>query len=86
MVQKLEANANKYKFVWKPTTYHKKLDIKVKEYLKELGYINLSNKKEIIKSYELNEIIKDYVLSNNVNIKKIPRGRGVKINKTAKKL
>ena len=25
---KIEANANKYKFVWKPTTYHKKLDIK----------------------------------------------------------
>ena len=30
---KIEANANKYKFVWKPTTYHKKLDIKIKELL-----------------------------------------------------
>lgn len=30
---KIEANANKYKFVWKPTTYHKKLDIKIKDLL-----------------------------------------------------
>ena len=30
---KIEANANKYKFVWKPTTYHKKLDTKIKEQL-----------------------------------------------------
>ena len=36
---KIEANANKYKFVWKPTTYHKKTDIKVKQFLLELGYI-----------------------------------------------
>lgn len=26
---KIEANANKYKFVWKPTTFHKRLDIKI---------------------------------------------------------
>ena len=32
---KLEANANKYKFVWKPTTYHKKLDEKIREQLKK---------------------------------------------------
>lgn len=25
---KIEANANKYKFVWKPTTYHKKWLVK----------------------------------------------------------
>ena len=30
---KIEANANKYKFVWKPTTYHKKLDVKIKDLL-----------------------------------------------------
>ena len=42
---KIEANANKYKFVWKPTTYHKKLDTNVKQYLQELEYADLSNKK-----------------------------------------
>lgn len=30
---KIKANANKYKFVWKPITYHKKLDIKIRELL-----------------------------------------------------
>lgn len=30
---KMEANANKYKFVWKPTKFHEKLDIKIKESL-----------------------------------------------------
>ena len=30
---KIEANANKYKFVWKPTTFHKRLDIKIKKLL-----------------------------------------------------
>ena len=29
---KIEANANKYKFVWKPTKFHKKLDIKIKSH------------------------------------------------------
>ncbi len=31
---KIEADANKYKFVWKPTTYHKKLCEKVRDLLK----------------------------------------------------
>ena len=35
---KIEANANKYKFVWKPTKFHKKLDIKIKDLLIEMGY------------------------------------------------
>ena len=82
---KLEANANKYKFVWKPTTYHKKLDIKVKQYLRDLQYDNLSNKKEIIKAFELNEIIKDYILKNNITVNRIPSGRGSRLTKEQKK-
>ncbi len=35
---KFEANANKYKFVWKPTKYHKKLDTKIKEFLNKIEY------------------------------------------------
>ena len=31
---KIEANANKYKFVWKPKTYHEKLDMKIKLLIK----------------------------------------------------
>ena len=45
---KIEANANKYKFVWKPTTYHKKLDIKIRELLL-LMEIEITDKK-LIKS------------------------------------
>lgn len=82
---KFEANANKYKFVWKPTTFHKKLDAKVKQYLLELGYIDLSNKKEIIKAYEVNEAIKDYVSKNNIDINNIPSGRGTRPTKEQKK-
>lgn len=78
---KIEANANKYKFVWKPTTYHKKLDIKVKNYLLELGYKEYSNKKDIIKAYELNLIIKDYASNNNIDIYNIPSGRGTRKTK-----
>ena len=35
---KIEANANKYKFVWKPVKFHIKLDIKIKELLDKVGY------------------------------------------------
>ena len=35
---KIEANANKYKFVWKPTKFHKRLDGKVKMLLSEMGF------------------------------------------------
>ena len=52
---KLEANANKYKFVFKPTTYHKKLDIKIKILLNEMN-INFSSD-DLIKSFQLKEII-----------------------------
>ena len=81
---KIEANANKYKFVWKPTTYHKKLDIKIRQYLLELGYDNLSNKKELIKAYELNQTIKDYVSKNNIDINNISSGRGSRKTKEQK--
>lgn len=32
---KIEADANRYKFVWKPTTWHKKLCVKIRALLKE---------------------------------------------------
>ena len=33
---KIEADANKYNFVWKPTAFHKKLNIKIQEYIKSI--------------------------------------------------
>ena len=41
---KIEANANKYQFVWKPTKFHEKLDIKIKDLLVEIGFEYKDNK------------------------------------------
>lgn len=51
---KIEANANKYKFVWKPTTFHKKLDENIKKLLNKYFAIN---KMELLKSIEVAEYI-----------------------------
>ena len=51
---KIEANANKYKFVWKPTTFHKKLDENIKRLLNK--YFT-TNKTELLKSIEVAEYI-----------------------------
>ncbi len=51
---KIEANANKYKFVWKPTKYHLKLDLKIKELLDEINY--KYDSKKLIKLNELHLI------------------------------
>ena len=51
---KIEANANKYKFVWKPTTFHKKLDENIKKLLSKYFTIN---KIELLKSIEVAEYI-----------------------------
>jgi len=51
---KIEANANKYKFVWKPTTFHKKLDDNIKKLLNKYFAIN---KTELLKSIEVAEYV-----------------------------
>lgn len=51
---KIEANANKYKFVWKPTTFHKKLDENIKNLLNKYFAIN---KTVLLKSFEVAEYI-----------------------------
>ncbi|UKI49669.1 MAG: hypothetical protein L6U99_13755 [Clostridium sp.] len=47
---KFEANANKYKFVWKPTTFHNKLSDKVRQLLSEYDLLRGINKSGIIES------------------------------------
>ena len=81
---KLEANANKYKFVWKPTKFHQKLDRKIKEYLVELESISLANKKGLVTAYEINVTIKDFALKNNIDIYNIPNGKGKRLSKEQK--
>ena len=74
---KIEANANKYKFVWKPTTFHKKLDVKIRNLLNSVG-LNIAYK-NFITSYQLNELIKKYVLDKNIDINNIPSGKGKRL-------
>ena len=79
---KLEANANKYKFVWKPTKFHAKLDIKIKELLKEMGYEWKSN--ELIKAIELTHFLEDYISTKQTDIHYIPIGRGKRLTQEQK--
>lgn len=49
---KIEANSNKYKFVWKFSTYHKKLDLKIKTLIQNMNFTYENN--DYIKASELN--------------------------------
>ena len=77
---KIEANANKYKFVWKPTTFHKKLDEKIKKLLVEMNI----EYKENLKSYQFNEFIKQYVTKENIDTDFIHSSKGKRLTKQQK--
>ena len=79
---KFEANANKYKFVWKPTKFHQKLDVKIKELLSTMK-IEFNNEK-MIKSIDLSKNIDEYVIRENININTIPSGKGKRLTKEQK--
>ncbi len=80
---KFEANANKYKFVWKPTKYHNKLDTKIKEFLIKIEY-DYQDTGKLIKSFELNAILKDFSNENGIDIYNLPNGRGCRYTKEQK--
>lgn len=48
---KFEANANKYKFVWKPTTFHEKLNANIKNLL--VKYFDIPSSKKTFVSKEI---------------------------------
>ena len=74
---KIEANSNKYKFVWKPIKHHQNLDIKIKKFISDIGY-NFEFNNKLIKSNEFNDILNDYINQENINIYDIPHGIGCK--------
>lgn len=47
---KFEANANKYKFIKKPTTYHRRISIKVSEIIRKYGLFDNYREEELIRS------------------------------------
>lgn len=63
---KFEADANKYKFVWKPTAYHNSLSDKIKNLLEEVGLSRGVPKKGIIPSKMIAEKIS--AMSSNSDI------------------
>ena len=73
---KFEANANKYKFVWKPKKYHQILDAKIKMLISSIGYDVSFTKDELIKAKEFSVILNNYVETNNIKIESIPTGKG----------
>ena len=77
---KIEANANKYKFVWKPRKFHQNLDKKIREFIINIGY-TIDVKEEYIKSSQFYNLLNDYVTKNNIDIKNMPSGRGCKRTK-----
>ena len=54
---KIEANANKYKFVWKPTTFHKNLDNNIKELLNKYFEVKNIN---LLKSIEVANFLTEF--------------------------
>ena len=75
---KFEANANKYKFVWKPVTFHKRLNEKIRELL--LKYFEVPNRKMLFTSKEIGEylsLLGERSYKSGVEIKS---GKGHKLN------
>ena len=78
LMELIEANANKYKFVWKPTKFHNKLDIKIKDLLNEMG-LEKTYTNDLISSYNYNLILKKYCFDNNIDVNNIPNPKAGEI-------
>ena len=57
---KFEADANKYKFVWKPTTYHNNLSDKIRKLLNDVGLSRGVPKKGFFSSKLIAEKISEF--------------------------
>ena len=76
---KIEANANKYKFVYKPTTFKINLFDKIRNLL--IQYFQLSEKKKTFISKEVAEYVSlmlEMIKKQNIDIDNIQVGRGHK--------
>jgi len=62
---KFEANANKYKFVWKPTKHHKRLTVKASEIIKKYQLFDSYREEEFIRSNTLANALTNLKLKRN---------------------
>lgn len=72
---KIEANANKYKFVYKKRKYWDKLDIKIKKLISDFD-IDFKDKDSYVTSIELQNCINKFKDIENINPDLIPCGKG----------
>jgi transposase len=82
---KFEANANKYKFVWKPRTFHSWLNNKIRALLS--SYFSLPSSKTTFVAKEVGEYLSrmNKILEDKgINPQKVIRGKGQKIDKLVK--
>ena len=79
---KIEANANKYLFVWKPTAHHKKLNENIKELL--IKYFQISDKKNSFTSKEIGNYLNLLEQALNKNNIPIVSGKGKRIEPMVK--
>lgn len=82
---KLEANANKYKFVWKPKKYHENLDIKIRNLIKDIGYVVNDKENKLITSNDFYIILKDYAKKENIKFSSLSKERGHRYTEQEKK-
>ena len=76
---KLEANANKYKFVWKPTKFHTNLNIKINDLIRK--YFSLPDYKTTYISKEVANYLNNMnekMIKEGIDPKTIRRGSGIR--------
>lgn len=82
---KIEANANKYKFVYKPTTFHNNLNLKIKDLLS--SYFFLPRSKKTFTSKEIATYLSslsEIILQKGIDLNNTKRGRGKKLDPIVK--
>ncbi|MDO4199063.1 MAG: transposase [Erysipelotrichaceae bacterium] len=82
---KIEANANKYKFVFKPRKHRINLDRKIRILLKELN-IGYQEEDCLVMSLELQIALNTFSEIKNIDIKTVPTGKGSKPTREQKLL
>ena len=80
---KIEANANKYKFVFKPKKHRKNLDTKIKALLYELDVSYIDNK-DSIGSVEFNMYLKRFEEKEKIKYEDIKTSKGTRLSRSQK--
>ncbi len=80
---KIEANANKYKFVYKPRKHWINLDKKIKLLIKEIDH-SYEDDGALITSVELSVRLNTYASIKDININEIPSGKGNRLSRDQK--